>query len=101
MTRKVYTGWLPYSFRNCNPGQTRYQFLLEAGMSGTKETVLVLWTSSRDETILARFRSGHTRAQRHVAGLKAPSRSWRSVWALNSQTESTQANPAHSLACIG
>ncbi|GFT58658.1 hypothetical protein TNCV_1251031 [Trichonephila clavipes] len=26
--------------------------------------------SSRDETILARLRSGRTRAQRHVAGLK-------------------------------
>ncbi|GFX91448.1 hypothetical protein TNCV_3545311 [Trichonephila clavipes] len=26
--------------------------------------------SSRDETTLARFRSGYTRAQRHVAGLK-------------------------------
>ncbi|GFV65083.1 hypothetical protein TNCV_2802961 [Trichonephila clavipes] len=39
-----------------------------------KETVLVLGTSCRrDETIIARLRGGHTRAQWHVKGLKPTS----------------------------
>ncbi|GFV16679.1 hypothetical protein TNCV_4418661 [Trichonephila clavipes] len=65
-------------------------------MSGTKETILVLLClghAVRDVTTPARSRSGHTRAQRHVAGFKVnPSCSSCNV---------TEATPAHILACIG
>ncbi|GFX15806.1 uncharacterized protein TNCV_1061281 [Trichonephila clavipes] len=48
--------------------------------------------SRRDETTLARFLSGHTRAQRHVVGLK--------VYPSCQNCNETQAAPAHILACI-
>ncbi|GFS95985.1 transposable element Tcb2 transposase [Trichonephila clavipes] len=83
----------------CYASQTRCQFLLEASpiyewYDGNHPDVALLGLGSRrDETSLARFRSGHTRAQRHMAGLKVhPSRPNCNV---------TQASPAHISACIG
>ncbi|GFX16810.1 RNase H domain-containing protein [Trichonephila clavipes] len=56
-------------------------------------TTLLGTCSRRDETTLARFCNGHTRAQRHVAGLK--------VYPSCPNCNVTQAAPAHILACIG
>ncbi|GFV32719.1 hypothetical protein TNCV_3890771 [Trichonephila clavipes] len=49
--------------------------------------------SRRDETALARFRSAHTRAKRHVAGLK--------FYSSSPNCNVTQDASAHILACIG
>ncbi|GFV80121.1 uncharacterized protein TNCV_1476841 [Trichonephila clavipes] len=49
--------------------------------------------SRRDETTLSRFRSGHTRDQRYVAGPK--------VYSPYPNCNVTQATPDHVLACIG
>ncbi|GFU57100.1 hypothetical protein TNCV_1779641 [Trichonephila clavipes] len=60
--------WLPCFFRNCSPCQTRYQFFLEAGPihklyeENHPGATLLETGSRRDETTLARLRSGHTRA---------------------------------------
>ncbi|GFV18879.1 hypothetical protein TNCV_4757641 [Trichonephila clavipes] len=65
-------------------------------MSDMNETVLVLLClgQAADEVkLLARFRSGHTRDQRHVTGLK--------VYPTCPNSNVTQATPAHILACIG
>ncbi|GFT15955.1 hypothetical protein TNCV_3315201 [Trichonephila clavipes] len=66
-------------------------------MNGMKETVLVLLClrhclKVRCETTLARLRSGPSRAQRHVAGLKVcpPCPNYNGI----------QATPTHILACI-
>ncbi|GFU56873.1 hypothetical protein TNCV_2437521 [Trichonephila clavipes] len=66
-------------------------------MSGMKETVLVLLCLGQAvgeiKTTVARFLSGHTRAQRYVAGPK--------VYPPYPNCNVTQATPAHVLACIG
>ncbi|GFU81355.1 hypothetical protein TNCV_1380231 [Trichonephila clavipes] len=67
---------MAYVFRNCYSHQTRYQFLLETNPApewyeGNRPGAALLRTSSRrDETILEILRSGRTRTQMHVAGLK-------------------------------
>ncbi|GFT54256.1 hypothetical protein TNCV_2467631 [Trichonephila clavipes] len=65
--------------------------------SGMKKTILVATLfgtgNRRDETVLARFRSRHTRAQWHVAGLK--------VYPSCTKCNVTQDNPACILADIG
>ncbi|GFV23233.1 hypothetical protein TNCV_1447591 [Trichonephila clavipes] len=63
--------WLPYFSEISYTSQTRCQFPLEAGT----------------------FRSGHTRAQRYVMGLK--------VYSSCLNCNVTQATPAYILACIG
>ncbi|GFV63512.1 hypothetical protein TNCV_1551751 [Trichonephila clavipes] len=48
--------------------------------------------SKRDKTTLVRLRSGHTRAQRHLTGLK--------IYSPSPNCHETQAVPAHFMACI-
>ncbi|GFT57557.1 hypothetical protein TNCV_1447931 [Trichonephila clavipes] len=61
---------------------------------GNNPGAALLGTGSRwDETTLARFRSGHTRFQRHVTGIK--------VYPFCTNYNGNQAAPAHILACIG
>ncbi|GFX40743.1 catalase [Trichonephila clavipes] len=61
---------------------------------GNHPSAALLGTGSRrDETTLARFRSGHTRAQWHVVGLK--------VYPSCPNCNVTQCAPARIMACIG
>ncbi|GFV02881.1 hypothetical protein TNCV_3610101 [Trichonephila clavipes] len=67
-------------------------------MSGMKEIVLVLLcfgqaVGEMKLYLLGEFRSGHTRSQRHVAGLK--------VYPSCPNSNVTQAPPAHILTCTG
>ncbi|GFW19389.1 hypothetical protein TNCV_1602831 [Trichonephila clavipes] len=67
---------------------------LQEFYEGNRPGATLLGTSSRrDETILARLRSGHTRAQWYVAGLK--------FYPPCPNCNVTQATSAHILACIG
>ncbi|GFV79510.1 hypothetical protein TNCV_279651 [Trichonephila clavipes] len=71
-----------------------HEYSVHEWYEGNHPGAALLGTGSRrDETTLARFRRGHTRAQRHVSGLKVPP----SCPSYNV----TQAAPAHILACIG
>ncbi|GFW06251.1 hypothetical protein TNCV_37261 [Trichonephila clavipes] len=56
-------------------------------------SLVSIYVSRRDETTLARLRSGHTRAQRPVEGLK--------VYHSCPNCNVTQATPVRILACIG
>ncbi|GFV94082.1 RNase H domain-containing protein [Trichonephila clavipes] len=86
-------------FRNFHTSQKRCQLLLEATPvhewyeRNHPGAALLETDSRRDETTLAAFRSGHTRAQRHVAGLK--------VYPSCPNCNVIQTAPAHILACIG
>ncbi|GFU62063.1 hypothetical protein TNCV_4892821 [Trichonephila clavipes] len=61
---------------------------------GNRLGAALLWTSSRrHETTLARLLSGHTRAQRHMAGLK--------VYSSCPNSNLTQAAPTDILTCSG
>ncbi|GFT99359.1 hypothetical protein TNCV_76751 [Trichonephila clavipes] len=73
----------------------RYSFMRSKNIThGRLNSAALLGTSSRqDETILARLRSGHTRAQRHEAFFKA--------YPPCLNCNETQATPVHILACIG
>ncbi|GFW49211.1 RNase H domain-containing protein [Trichonephila clavipes] len=57
------------------------------------DAALLRTGSSPDETTLASFRCGHTRAQQHVADLK--------VYPSCPNCNVTQATPVHLFACIG
>ncbi|GFW18712.1 hypothetical protein TNCV_1369661 [Trichonephila clavipes] len=79
--------------------QTRYQVLLEVGPFVHERyernypgAALLRKGSRRDETTLSKFRSRHTRAQRHVAGLK--------VYPSCPDCNVIQAAPAHILTCM-
>ncbi|GFY11624.1 hypothetical protein TNCV_4230931 [Trichonephila clavipes] len=72
-------------------GASREGVMLKQARDEEVESVSLARCNRRDETTLARFRSGYNRARRHVAGLKVYSP------CLNSNG----ASPAHILACIG
>ncbi|GFW61025.1 transposable element Tc3 transposase [Trichonephila clavipes] len=98
MLEKVIENWttrLDYIRASRGSHMPEIIFKMPPYMSGMKETVLVraalLGTGSRrEETTLARFRSGHTRAQQHEAGPK--------VFPNCQNFNMTQAAPAHILA---
>ncbi|GFV15667.1 hypothetical protein TNCV_3898061 [Trichonephila clavipes] len=82
--------------RNCYPGQTKYQFLMEIDQWYERNrpgATLVGISSRRGKTTLAKLHRGHTRAHWHVVGLK--------VYSSCPNCIVTRAAPAHILACIG